>query len=126
MRRVGPNHIYTVYIRYFWLGNHQIYGVYIPKYTVLANSIYTYEVYVYVSGQPQLCSLMAMDITLTFPLHTAQCRHKSGPYWRKQSADCVIIMHDWGASAMVVGIRGLEGSWVLVFACMLCAYATAP
>jgi hypothetical protein len=37
MRRVGQNHIYTVYIRYFWLGNHQIYGVYIRIYTVLAN-----------------------------------------------------------------------------------------
>jgi hypothetical protein len=24
--RVGQNHIYTVYIRYFWQGNHQIYG----------------------------------------------------------------------------------------------------
>jgi predicted secreted protein len=29
--------MYTVYIRYFWLGNHQIYGVYIRIYTVLAN-----------------------------------------------------------------------------------------
>ena len=27
--RVGQNHIYTVYIRYFWQENHQIYGVYI-------------------------------------------------------------------------------------------------
>ena len=38
---VGQNHIYiyiyTVYIRYFWLGNHQIYGVFIRIYTVLAN-----------------------------------------------------------------------------------------
>jgi hypothetical protein len=33
--RVGQNHVYTVYIRYFWQGNHHIYGV-----------------YVYVSGQP--------------------------------------------------------------------------
>jgi hypothetical protein len=24
--RVGQNHIYTVYIRFFWQGNHQIYG----------------------------------------------------------------------------------------------------
>ena len=24
--RVGQNHIYTVYIQYFWQGNHQIYG----------------------------------------------------------------------------------------------------
>jgi hypothetical protein len=36
--RVGQNHIYTVYIRYFWLGNHQIYSVYIRIYTVLANT----------------------------------------------------------------------------------------
>jgi len=28
-----------VYIRYFWLGNHQIYGVYIRIYTVLANPV---------------------------------------------------------------------------------------
>jgi len=34
---VGQNYIYTVYIRYFWLGNHQIYGVYIHIYTFLAN-----------------------------------------------------------------------------------------
>ena len=26
--RVGQNHIYTVYIRYFWQGNHQLYGHY--------------------------------------------------------------------------------------------------
>ena len=38
--RVGQNHIYTVYKRYFWLGNHQIYGVFIRKYTVLANPTY--------------------------------------------------------------------------------------
>ena len=41
MCRVGQNHIYiiyTVYIWYFWLGNHQIYGVYLRIYTVLANA----------------------------------------------------------------------------------------
>ena len=38
--RVGQNHIYTVHIRYFWLANHQIYGVYIRIYTVLANPEY--------------------------------------------------------------------------------------
>jgi len=32
--------MYTVYIRYFWLGNHHIYGVYIRVYTVLANPIH--------------------------------------------------------------------------------------
>ena len=27
--KVGHIHIYTVYVRYFWQGNHQIHGVYI-------------------------------------------------------------------------------------------------
>jgi len=35
--RVGQNHIHTVYIRYFWQGNHQIYGHIRCIYTVLAN-----------------------------------------------------------------------------------------
>jgi len=33
--RVGQNHIYTVYTRYFWQGNHQIYGHIRCIYTVL-------------------------------------------------------------------------------------------
>jgi hypothetical protein len=37
MSRVGQNHIYTVFIRYFWQGNHQIYGHIRCIYTVLAN-----------------------------------------------------------------------------------------
>jgi len=37
MYRVGQNHIYTVYTRYFWQGNHQIYGHIRCIYTVLAN-----------------------------------------------------------------------------------------
>jgi hypothetical protein len=40
MSRVGQNHIYTVYIRYFWQGNHQIYGHTRCIYTVLANPTY--------------------------------------------------------------------------------------
>jgi hypothetical protein len=35
--KVGQNHIYTVYIRYFWQGNHKIYGHIRCIYTVLAN-----------------------------------------------------------------------------------------
>jgi len=38
--RVGQNHIYTVYIRYFWQGNHCIYGHIRCIYTVLANRKY--------------------------------------------------------------------------------------
>jgi len=40
IRRVGQNHIYTVHIRYFWQGNHQIYGHIRCIYTVLANPNY--------------------------------------------------------------------------------------
>ena len=35
--RVNQNHTYTVYIRYFWQGHHQIYGHIQCIYTVLAN-----------------------------------------------------------------------------------------
>ena len=35
--RVGQNHIYTVFIRYFWQGNHQIFGHIRCIHTVLAN-----------------------------------------------------------------------------------------
>jgi len=38
--RVGQNQIYTVCIRYFWQGNHQIYGHIKCIYTVLANPTY--------------------------------------------------------------------------------------
>jgi len=37
IRRVGQNHIYTVYIRYFWQRNHRIYGHIRCIHTVLAN-----------------------------------------------------------------------------------------
>jgi hypothetical protein len=42
MCRVGQNHIYTVYIRYFWQENHQIYGHIRCIYTVLANPEHVY------------------------------------------------------------------------------------
>jgi len=51
--RVGQNHIYAVYIRYFWQGNHQIYRLKLfiiilyghiqCIYTVLANPVYESE-----------------------------------------------------------------------------------
>jgi len=37
MLRVSQNHICKVYIRFFWQGNHQIYGHIRCIYTVLAN-----------------------------------------------------------------------------------------
>jgi len=38
--RVGQDHIYTVYIRYFWQGFHQRYGHIRRIYTVLAKPSY--------------------------------------------------------------------------------------
>jgi hypothetical protein len=40
MFRVGQNHIYTVFVRYCWQENHQIYGHIRCIYTVLANPRY--------------------------------------------------------------------------------------
>ena len=40
MDRVGQNHAYTVYMRYFWQGNDQIYGRIRCICTVLANPKY--------------------------------------------------------------------------------------
>jgi len=41
--RVGQNHIFTVYIRYFWQGNHLIYGHIRCIHTVLANPKHSTE-----------------------------------------------------------------------------------
>jgi hypothetical protein len=40
MHQIGNRHKYTVYVRYFWQGNHQIYGHIRCIYTVLANPIH--------------------------------------------------------------------------------------
>jgi len=71
MNRVGQNHIYTVHIRYFWQGNHQIYGHIRCIYTVLANPrhepkeylvihIYIY-IYIY---RPVHCTVFGTDMDM--------------------------------------------------------------
>jgi hypothetical protein len=59
--RVGQNHIYTVYIRYFWQGNHQIYGHIRCIYTVLANPEYM--------QRPSTPSLWALKGSSLQPAH---------------------------------------------------------
>jgi len=56
MYRVGQNHIYTVYIRYFWQGNHQIYGYIRCIYTVLANPTYTVYTYTALASPSNIAS----------------------------------------------------------------------
>ena len=43
--RVDQNHIYTIYIRYFWQGNHQIYGHIRCIYTDLVNPSHISYIY---------------------------------------------------------------------------------
>jgi len=58
--RVGQNPIYTVYVRYFWQGNHQIHGHIRCIYTVLANTIYT----------PYVCMVLADPSHVTMCIYT--------------------------------------------------------
>jgi len=73
--RVGQNHTYTVFIRYFWQGNHQIYGV--------------YTVYIYGSGQPYKSAFTGKMFDThdssdqkkgisVFPIVTSTCAHHIG------------------------------------------------
>jgi len=113
MSRVGQNHIlyiYTVYIRYFWQGDHQIYvelartiyircisgffGTEITKYTVIhgANiwfwptlNIRSYWVHTYGFGQPYI---YWVHVYGTYWVHTygfgqpyIYCVHVYGTYW---------------------------------------------
>jgi len=69
--RVGQNHIYTVYIRYFWQGNHQIYGHIRCVHTVLANPIYmtvTYE-----SGLLTISAMLLVMCTLVLGILFMLC-----------------------------------------------------
>jgi len=57
--KVGQNHIYAVCTRYFWQGNHQIYGHIRYVYTVLANPTYS-------------CILRSCIMPGTYPLQRSQ------------------------------------------------------
>jgi len=86
--RVGQNHIYTVYIRYFWQGNHQIYGRIGCIYTVLAN-----------------------------PSHI-QCIHtalaNSSKMYRKFYKKCA-TSSTLNTSAICMGVQGLTWAAVIAF-----------
>jgi len=62
MSRAGQNHIYTVYIRYFWQGDHRIYGHIWRIYTVLANPINTLSTIGFSSSTTLLCLRLARTI----------------------------------------------------------------
>jgi len=76
-----------VYIRCCWLGNHQIYGVYIRMYTVLANPEYVFDqmygnipgittvylhckyVHMYISANPEYMVYLAKQTSTRTVLH---------------------------------------------------------
>ena len=75
MCRVGQNHIYTVYIRYVWQGNHQIYGHIRCIYTVLANPKYVLTQDDHITGPPRLQLAPQMHA-----LHYKQSAPSGAPY----------------------------------------------
>ena len=78
MCRVGQNHIYTVCIRYFWQGNHHIYGHIRCIYTVLANPMYVAQAYP--ACIPIHCSLHPTQLGLA---RTVYIRCISGNFGRE-------------------------------------------
>jgi len=121
IRRVGQNHIYTVYIRYFWQGNHQIYGHIRCISTVLANPSHMYTGMVgnfhirirqirhfcmYDSGQPYVCCVLRLIF----------CMHDSGqPY-----VCCVLCVKEYLQSFCVCVLSCVWVLTVRVACCVLC------
>ena len=79
--RVGQNYIYTVHIRYFWQGNHQIYGHIRCIYTVLANpTLHTVDK-LHLLADPDTTSAHARARSCPHPaytLHTSHTRFSTG------------------------------------------------
>jgi len=73
MPRVGQNHIFTVYLRYFWYGNHQTYSHLWCIYTVLANP--TYAVYSMANMLMLILSSFLLCATFSVPcIAWSHCR----------------------------------------------------
>jgi len=99
--RVGQNHIYTVHIRYFWQGNHQIYGHIRCIYTVLANPNYITK-----HSTAYSHSLLKFLEPLSYSLRTETCVAQMTPHMT-QDVTFVVLMRDY---ALLVGYPwGLRG-----------------
>ena len=77
MHRVGQHHIYTLYIRCFWQGNHHIYGHVRCVYTVLANPRHVAE-----CRAVQLCGMHHIIASTVFILSIRQ--HQRCVSWARQ------------------------------------------
>ena len=65
--------MYTVYIRYFWQGNHQIYGVYIRIYMVYGIRLWP---------TLRMCELALCSVTRTVLLrNSVHCQQSNSGCW---------------------------------------------
>jgi len=94
--RVGQNHIYTVYIRYFWQGNHQIYGHIRCIYTVLANPIKLLNAFAYTEDGATCCPIFG-----SYPPPSA----------RYSSDASAISDHAWSYQADQQARSGMGAMW---------------
>ena len=108
MTRVGQNPMYTVYIQYFWLGSHQIYG----------HLWYVYVVW------PTLdiihgCAPLSTPMSITLPLaiiHCAGMGTESTPYTnftatREGGGGGQVVSMEWmnPVSSRTGGVKSGEG-----------------
>jgi hypothetical protein len=70
MCRAVQDHIYTVYMQYFWQENHQIYGKYCI-YTILANPKYVSST----TGAAFLCAFASVHVHLKDDLSLPCIQH---------------------------------------------------
>jgi hypothetical protein len=130
IRRVGQNHIYTVYLRYFWQGNHQIYGHIRCIYMVLANPTHTCRSIITYSQQRGLywfpstwlplrqsrkvrqvtavyaieCQQRRRQIRDSLRIHTCSAR-RAVPLWLIRSKTALRYSHCWAWGTGRMGIR---------------------
>jgi hypothetical protein len=121
--RVGQNHIYTVYIRWFWQENHQIYGHIRCIYTVLANP-HLYTPWAKHLSRPKLCSSCFSPLTNTkcgiahtLPaLHFRQCPGRSSRHRPHSKRTCIwfMVAHAFDSWWHVHLIHGGACIWFMV------------
>jgi hypothetical protein len=119
-RRVGQNHTFTVYVRYFLQGFHLIYCHIRRIYTILANPTHTC---MHSRTQPLLlspltCTSRCMALTSTPPkvLWCWPCWYGCGAAREKKVRECVQVCKSAHQLCLVWGCKGTGGQRVC--ACM--------
>ena len=113
LNRVGQNQIFTVYIRYFWQGHHQIYGQIRCIYTVLANTTckewHTILQWQRVSRNHVLLSRFRQRTDLQRHAHLCQGFSFSGVQARAP-VSAILFLRGAGTRTLASGIMFLRGA----------------